>query len=84
MKETVTIDTAAGDTVEQFGDRITFKCVAQKSPLNPEIILQAEEISYVLANTFAIKRRKRIVTDPTPEQKAQLAEWIKTNLKQPA
>lgn len=84
LKESVTVDSVAGDTVDQLGDRIVFRCVAQPSPLNPEIILQAEEVSYLLANTFSIRKRKRIVTDPTPEQKAQLADWIKSTLKQPA
>lgn len=84
LKESVTVDASAGDTVEQLSDRVIFKCIARPSPLNPEIILQAEEVSYLLANTFSIRRRKRIVTDPTPEQKAQLAAWIKSTLKQPA
>jgi hypothetical protein len=83
LKETMTVDVQAGDSFEQLGDRIVFKLVAQKSPLNPEITLQAEEVSYVLANTFSIRRRKRIVTDPTPEQKAQLAAWIKSTLQPP-
>lgn len=73
----ITVDTQAGDVAKWYSDRLEFKLVEQKSPLDPEVILEAQEILIFFRHTFAIKRRKRTVTDPTPEQKEALQQWIK-------
>lgn len=73
---TVTVDPTAGDTYEVHPDRYEFNLVAQTSPLDPEIFLPAEARTILLRNVFDIRRRKRTVTEATPEQKAELKRWI--------
>ena len=73
----ITVDPVAGDTCEEFSDCFKFRLAAQQSPLDPDIVLPEEINTVLLRNVFQIKRRKRVVTPPTPEQKQELQRWVK-------
>lgn len=73
-----TVDPEAGDTFEYVSDRLILKLTERQSITDPEIKIAEEEVIILLPNTFAIRKRKRVTTDLTAEQREELKAWIKT------
>lgn len=73
-----TVDPDAGDTFEYVSDRLILKLTERPSITDPDIKVAEEEVVILLPNTFAIRKRKRITTELTPEQKEELKAWIKS------
>lgn len=70
----VTIDLAAGDTVDVFQDKILIHLTAKPSFHDPDKILPAEDIKIFTSHLISIQHREREIIELTPEQKL---EWKK-------
>ena len=72
----ITIDRAAGDTVEFIGDIIQFTLVPKPSMNDPTKMLPAEDITVFKPHVLSIQHREREIVSLTPEQKYQLSQTL--------
>jgi hypothetical protein len=75
----LTIDKQAGDTVEYEHDPVAvkFNIAAKQSESNPDVKTPEEEITIFMAHVLTINKRKREVTQLSPEQKEQWKSFQK-------
>jgi hypothetical protein len=70
----LTIDRAAGDTIQLEDTRIVVKLAAKPSLNDPAKVLPEEDVTVFMSHVVAIQHRLREVVELTPEQKHQ---WTK-------
>ena len=75
---TITIDRAAGDTVDFTSNPLAtiFHLAEKPSPNNAKLLLRAEESTIFMSHVLAIQHRTRVVTPITPEMKDELQKTI--------
>lgn len=75
MMMPVTVNTAAGDTIQGHADIIEINLTAKPSMNDPSKMLPAETITVYRRHLAATQQRRREVTELAPEQKH---EWMNT------
>ena len=78
LGQTITVDEAAGDTVDWHTSPLTviFRMASKPSPINPKQTIPSEEMTIFLAHILVVRKSTRLITPPTTEQKEELHHLI--------
>lgn len=73
----ISIDTAAGDTIDLGETKITIYLAPKPSLSNPKDLSPAQNITLFMAHIAGIQHYSKEIMPPTPEQQFQYSETIK-------
>lgn len=83
-KFTISIDTTAGDSAQATGDRYVFTIEPKKNPLDPEDVVEGEEIE-VFKSGLAVKvvraRKQRMPTQQELLEQQQFIHKLAKNVQ---